>query len=47
MQVLVTGAPVKVAVGLVMLAASLPTTAMLMQAAFRNLGASIATLLGG
>jgi flagellar biosynthetic protein FliR len=47
MQVMVTGAPVKVAVGLVMLAASLPTTVMLMQAVFRNLSASIVALLGG
>lgn len=46
MQVLITGAPVKVAVGLVMMAASLPTTAMLMQAVFRNLGASISALMG-
>lgn len=47
MQVMVTGAPVKVAVGLVMLGASLPTTALLMQAVFRDLGRSIAAVLGG
>lgn len=47
MQVMVTGAPVKVAVGLVMLGTSLPTTALLMQAVFRDLGRSIAAVLGG
>ena len=47
MQVMVVGAPVKIAVGLTLLAASTPTSAMLLDATFRNIDRSIATLLGG
>jgi flagellar biosynthetic protein FliR len=47
MQVMVVGAPVRIAAGLVLMAVSLPTSAMLMDAVFRNLGQSINTLIGG
>jgi flagellar biosynthetic protein FliR len=47
MQVIVVGAPVKIMVGVILLAASTPTTVMLMQAVFRNLGHSIPALIGG
>lgn len=47
MQVMVVGAPVKIVVGLTLLAASLPTAAMLMDATFRNIGRTVAALLGG
>jgi flagellar biosynthesis protein FliR len=47
MQVMVVGAPVKVTVGVMLLAASTPTTVMLLQAVFRNIGRSVTMLLGG
>jgi len=47
MQVMIVGAPVKIAVGLLLLAASTPTTAMLMDAVFRGMGHSVSTLMGG
>jgi flagellar biosynthesis protein FliR len=47
MQIMVIGAPVKIVVGLIFLAVSTPTTAMLMDAAYRNSGASVTRLLGG
>lgn len=47
MQVMVVGAPVKIVIGLIMLAASIPTTTMLMDAVFRNIGRSVTALLGG
>ena len=47
MQVMVVGAPVKVTVGTMLLAASTPITVMLMQAVFRNIGRSVTMLLGG
>ncbi len=46
MQVMVIGAPVKIVVGLILLAASAPTTAMLMDATFRNVGQTVTALLG-
>ncbi len=46
MQVMIVGAPVKIAAGLLLLAASTPTTAALMDAVFRGLNHSIGTLLG-
>jgi len=47
MQIIIVGAPVKIAVGLLLLAASTPTTTMLMAAVFHNLNRTIATLIGG
>jgi flagellar biosynthetic protein FliR len=46
-HVMIEGAPVKIAVGLILLAASAPTSAMLMDAVFRNIGRSATTLIGG
>ncbi len=47
MQVMVVGAPVKIGAGLLMLAASAPTTAMLMDAVYRSAGQRAVSLLGG
>jgi len=47
MQVMIVGAPAKIVVGLLLLSASTPTTAMLMDAVFRGTGKSISQLLGG
>jgi flagellar biosynthetic protein FliR len=46
-QVLTEGMPIKIAVGLILLAASAPTSAMIMHAVFRNVGERVPTLLGG
>jgi flagellar biosynthetic protein FliR len=46
MQVMVEGMPVKIAVGLILLAVSAPTSAMLMHAVFRDIGTSAVTLIG-
>lgn len=47
MQVMVIGAPVKIGVGLLLLAISAPAATLLLDAVFRNIGQSVATLLGG
>lgn len=47
MQVMVVGAPVKIVVGVLLLAASTPTTVALMDAVFRGTGRSLSRLLGG
>ena len=47
MQVMVVGAPVKIVVGVLLLAASTPTTVALMDAVFRGTGQSLTRLLGG
>lgn len=46
-QVMTEGMPVKIAVGLILLAASAPTSAMLMDAVFSNIGKSVTSLMGG
>jgi flagellar biosynthesis protein FliR len=47
LEVLTIGLPVKIGLGLLVLAVSTPTSAMLMYAVFRGLGRSIPALLGG
>jgi flagellar biosynthetic protein FliR len=47
MQIMVVGAPVKILIGLLFLAASTPTTVMLIDAVSRGVGTSVTSLLGG
>ncbi len=47
MQIIVVGAPVKVAVGLLLLALSTPDAVGMMGAVFQNLGRSLGLLFGG
>ncbi|MFN8557180.1 MAG: flagellar biosynthetic protein FliR [Dehalococcoidia bacterium] len=47
MQIMGSELPLKIVVGLAFLAISMPTTAMLMEAVYRNAGQRIAALLGG
>lgn len=47
MQVMTEGIPVKIAVGLILLAVSTPASAMLMDAVFRTIGHRATALIGG
>src|SRR5207253_1633591 len=47
MQIIVVGAPVKIAVGLMLLAASTPASAALMDGVFHGLTRALAGLIGG
>jgi flagellar biosynthetic protein FliR len=46
MQLMIVGAPVKIAVGLILLAASTQTSVMIMDAVVRNIGQSVTALIG-